>query len=344
MTQSFRLVKPDSLSAEEIERFFNRAFGPAKGDFLTQHRAWHYHDSPAQYFVLAEDGTIAAFNALIQSQCLLNNQIHECLWLVDIIVLPEFRGQGLQRLMDDAVRDLGRVRLGFPNEIASKIHRKHGWGVRQEATKLTLPLSMRVSNRVRLSQKITGKIARVVSAIVSPLYSTFFRLRRGNYTPQFTKRLTSPDFEQLVTIYENFQRSITLLTTHRSKDLLEWRYANAPYELQYYTAGELVIITRILEHKQLKTLRIMDIFGAIENVDLLNDAIQTVLRDASHAGVEQIQVITSHEPILQCLRSSGFWMEQSIDFCWYSQDEAMMAEIDATRAHWVFADSDFDAP
>jgi GNAT superfamily N-acetyltransferase len=351
MTSKFQLREASMLPEQERHSFFRKAFPGKKPAFLSANASWAYHNSAAIYFVQDEAGTIAGYNALIESHVWLGDKALSCLWLVDIIVLPEYRGQGLQRLLDEAVRDLPQLRLGFPNAVAAPIHKKHGWGVRQEGYKLTLPLSLRVSKRVQYSKKIPGHLGRFVSALVSPVYCLQWSWRARRYQGKQSQRLLQVDAKVLADVFLAHLPDTTLLTSYRDFAFIQWRYLDAPYadELRYYVAGQaespsLVLITRLMEHHDLRTLRILDIFGNLNDAAAIEDILRLALRDAADDGLEQITVIASHPKLLQVLATLGFWFKQSIDFCWYSTDKNLMEVVGAKQSHWVFADSDFDYP
>ena len=71
----------------------------------------------------------------------IDGQTHQAHWLVNIIVDPAFRGRGLQRMMDQRLKEMCDLLLGFPNALAAKIHRKHGWGVREHHRTVLLPFA-----------------------------------------------------------------------------------------------------------------------------------------------------------------------------------------------------------
>ena len=62
----------------------------------------------------------------------MNNKSILAYWWVDLIIDKIERGKGYQTFVDRYIRDLPDIKLGFPNENAALIHRKHSWEVQED--------------------------------------------------------------------------------------------------------------------------------------------------------------------------------------------------------------------
>ena len=110
-----------------LDDFLRRNFSGIKAEFLIEHGEWWYGGDHNRWVILAGD-QIAAYCAFLPTKVWINGGEENALWWVDLVVAPQFRGQGLQSIFDREILQRSEIKLGFPNELAAKIHRKHGWG------------------------------------------------------------------------------------------------------------------------------------------------------------------------------------------------------------------------
>jgi len=338
----FRLVPLTEVPRAAQEAFFVQAFGAQKAAFLLAHGAWWHRGSQARFAVLDASGQIAAYNALIASTIRRQQALDEVLWLVDIYVLPQQRGKGLQHVLDEGLRAIGRPQVGFPNAVAAPIHRKHGWGVRDDGWYLHWPISRRAQESLRYRAGWQGKVMRGLARLDAP-WQRRQRLAslQGLPTTQ-ARRLPSLDGALLA---EVAAQDASLLTTLRDEAYFAWRYGQCPYPQQFRAylaedAGQRVaLISRLLTIKGLRTLRLEDTFGAA-NPALLRQALVLALRDGLAQGAEHALAVTTDEAARAVYEGLGFRVGAPLAFCWYGQDAAWMGAIEALRPHWTFADSD----
>jgi len=162
----------------------------------------------------------------------------------------------------------------------------------------------------------------------------------------------NPDPETLAQVFMQYNADSSLMMTYRDAEYIQWRFLDAPYrnDLLFYFAGSdknkpnLVLVARRMELYGLRTVRLLDLWGNIDDVANLHDIIALAMKDAAQWEVEQIIAITTVPIINQVLRSLGFGMRQEIAFCWYTEDETEHRIVTDNRGHWMFADYDFDAP
>jgi hypothetical protein len=338
----FRLVPLAEASRAAQEAFFGQAFGPRKAAFLLAHGDWWHRGSQARFAVLDAQGQIAAYNALIASRIRRQQAVDDVLWLVDIYVLPQQRGKGLQHLLDEGLRAMGKPQVGFPNAVAAPIHRKHGWGVRDDGWYLHWPISRRADEALRYRAGWQGKLLRGLARLDDPWQRRQRAASLQDLPTAQARRLPALDGARLAQV---FSQHASPLTTLRDEAYFAWRYGQCPYPQQFRAylaedAGQQVaLISRLLKIKGLHTLRIEDSFGAARP-DLLRQALVLALRDGLAQGAEHALAVTTDESARAIYEGLGFRLGAPLAFCWYSQDAAWMAAIEALRPHWTFADSD----
>ena len=112
---------------------------------------------------------------------------------------PPFRGRGIQSLLDQEVRKRYPLLLGFPNRTAAAIHRRHGWGVREDGRVYLLPLR---PSRLRSVQKGRGLsvAARKAGAVCLSPAAALWRFRLGRFQPRSARRQDDPNPEKLAGI------------------------------------------------------------------------------------------------------------------------------------------------
>jgi GNAT superfamily N-acetyltransferase len=344
----FKIQRADQVDAPRLEQFLHRAYGPIKGDFLARHGAWWHRGNDNRLLVLSQ-GEIAAYCAVIPTRCRVGGTTHAALWWVDLVVLPEFRGLGLQRILDREMRERADLKLGFPNRLAARIHRRHGWGVREDFRVLMLPLEPRRLRMVRSAGGVRGAILRAGSSLLTPAARSL-RRRLSEYQPAGARPLTDPDVHALADIFFRYQDEAAA-TSVRDPEFLRWRYLEAPYrsELDFYVAGpaagpRTVLISRRLDQAGARAVRILDLFGDLSDRSLLRDLLLTCVRDAAGQGAVQVTILAALPRLRALLRSIGFWGSVKARFCWHSQAPELREQLGNKACHFCFADSDNDGP
>lgn len=335
-----RLCTPDDVDPAALHAFLERFFGATKADFLDRHGAW-WHDGQEQRLVLEKDGVIAAYCGVIPVRIHLGGETREGLWWMDLVVAPEFRGQGLQTILDLEVRKRCDLLLGFPNELASRIHLKHGWGVRDDLRVLLAPLDPARLGPVRRARGVRGAALRGAARMLTPLTS-IWRWRLARYVPTTTRQVDEPDVHRWAELAERMPYS----TTIRDEAHLRRRYLDAPYrdELRFYESATQVLIVRRLTRGSLSEERILDFFGDLSDPAGLQDLLRCSLSEAARRGVSQVTALVGPEELAGVFRRSGFLLSSPGRFCWSSPDPGVMDALRNARLHWTFGDSDNDDP
>ena len=342
------------VDPQQLRTFLTQAFNAQKADFLMQHSDWWHRDSPAR-FVAVEHSTdsIVGYCALIRSQVLLDDKPHDMYWWIDLIILPAYRGLGIQRLLDEAAKQTGHTQLGFPNALAAIIHRKHGWGVRTEGTRWQYTLNLTASARLRAYDGATGRVLRTLARVLNPAFRV---VKRAGLLSVSHPHITvtdeqKPDPLMLATIFTKHHPTQGTLTTQRDADFIRWRYLQAPYrdQLRFFIAYDqqqpvLALITRLLTVKGLKTLRILDVFGDLHNREALTSLLNCAQQEAVRCHADHILIVVTHDALAGPLRDLRFVRDDDnpLAFCWLSDSDEQMHAIEQLQPYWVFADSDLD--
>ncbi|MEE9217980.1 MAG: GNAT family N-acetyltransferase [Acidobacteriota bacterium] len=348
---AFKALRCCDLNEEVVARFFRKAFtNRKKAQFLIDHGGWWHREGKDRYLVAGPTGEPVGHFALIDTRVLLGGAPHDASWAIDLILLPEYRGRGIQTLLDSKIRSVGKLCLAFPNEIAGKIHRRHNWRGRREGFHLTFPFTLMALPRFRFSRGLKGRLARFLARGSFPL-SGLLRWYLSRYRPSTARRLKSPDPEVLSEVFFRHNLSNDLITTFRDADFFRWRYLQSPHYLEYtfYIVGpqtdpNLALITRLTHIHGVKTMRIVDIFGALEHESELRDILRLALRDSALHRVEQVVAMATVPRLIARLRAEGFILREGLDLCWYSENQAQMLAVEQSHHHWTLADSDKDPP
>jgi hypothetical protein len=347
-SSDIKLVTVDQLNGEEFDLFLRRHYGEVKGSFLRKHGQW-LHRGNTNRFAILKEGEIAAYCGIIPTNCAIDGRRHPALWWVDLIVAPQFRGQGLQTILDRAVRKACDLKLGFPNTLAAGIHLKHGWGVRDDGRFFLLPLHPLRVRHVLRSQGRKGTVLQLAARMLSPA-ARAMRWKLAGYRPLSARVDRDPQADILAGAFFRYMNG-NLLTTFRDEDYIRHRFLEAPYrsELTFYTAGPQhapthVLVARTSNSQWGTTTSILDVFGDFDNQEGLADIVRTARRDATLARSTQITVLSSVPQFSKVLRASGFLISSKMRFCWNSSSPDIMRDLGKQICHWSLADSDNDEP
>lgn len=334
-----RLRTAADADPDALHGFLEHFFGTSKADFLRRHGEWWYGGTENR-LVIESGGMIAAYCGVKPVRCLVDGAARDALWWIDLVVAPEFRGRGLQTLFDREVREKCDLLLGFPNELAARIHEKHGWGVREDLRTVLAPLRPLEVNAVRRSRGGPLRAA----ARVAATWAALWRRRLARYRSRQARRVDEPDVERWAELAR--RGSAGLATTLRDEAYLRRRYLDAPYrgELSFYESGPVVCITRRLERDGRTEARLLDLFGELDRLGSVRDAVRSALREAVRAGASQVTALAGDAEMARAFRRCGFLLGAKARFCWSSGNPRVMEALARGRQHWGLGDSDNDDP
>ncbi len=336
------------VDPEDLDTFLARHYSPAKVAFLRQSGRW-WHRGDHNRWVVTVGGRIAAYCAVIPCVCLVEGRPTPAVWWVDLFVAEEHRGTGLQRLLDLRVRDSAGLVLGFPNALAARVHRRHGWGVSEVPRVMLLPLRPANLKAVEERRGLAGLGIRAAAAAVVPAAAvlrgvlTSFRPGDSWQEPVFDARRAAALFAATV--------GPTVVTTLRDPESLAWRYAEGPdaADTRVFAAGPggtpaAMVVTRTLVRSGRKVVRILDVVGSLDSSRYIGPAVRLACGEAARSGAVQVTVLASNAGLRRLLLGLGFVVRAKTRFCWWSRDSAVMDAIGASPLHWVLGDSDNDEP
>lgn len=342
-----KLLDASQVEPVQLDAFLRRVYSVRKSDFLKKNGDW-LHRSNANRLIVQVDGRIAGYCAVIPTQVWAAGKAHSALWWVDLVIAPEYRGTGLQTLFDQRVREMADLLLGFPNQLAGIIHRKHNWGVREDAQVFLLPLIPSRVKMIRRAEGTRGIIMRAGALALSPL-AAIWREWLSTRRRARAWRLESFDGGALSNIFLH-ARTDNVNTTWRDEAYFDWRYTNAPQpeEISIYLAGAVTpthyLIARHLTHPDgLSYTRILDLFGDFADTTAMRDLLILAVQDAIVRGASQVTMVSSNQQLKRLAVRLGFLFSAPFCFCWWSESPELMS-VFAGENYWTLSDSDNDEP
>ena len=331
-----------------LDRFLCRVYRPGKAAFLRRNGDWWCRGQDNRW-VLEDSGKVVAYCAVMPTRILVGGEPVETVWWIDLVVDPDHRGRGLQRVFDDRVRSAAPLVVGFPNAVAAKIHRHHGWGVREDLRVLLMPLRPQEVGAVRRLRGWKGYGLRTVAAVLSPVgFALGCRLQ--GFRPRFARRIDVPDPATLADVFTR-RTEMAAATTLRDESYLRWRFFEAPYhrDLSFFGAGrggriDVAAITRKVEKEGCTAVRVLDLFGNLGDRELVREVMLLAARSAVETGAGQVTVMASDARLRGVLRRVGFIASAVSRFCWWGGDGGLMNHLADGQGLWSLADSDNDEP
>ncbi|MEW5938029.1 MAG: GNAT family N-acetyltransferase [Chloroflexota bacterium] len=345
---TIHLLDATQVDLALLDAFLRRVYPPLKSEFLRKHGDW-LHRSPSNRIIAQVDGQIAGYCAVIPTQVWAVGRVQSALWWVDLIVAPEFRGLGMQTLIDERVRGMSDLLLGFPNKLAGIIHRKHGWGVREDARALLLPLHPSQVKMARNAEGTRGLVLRLGAWGLAPL-AALWRTRLRAKRPRGVWKMESFDAKILSGVFLRARRD-GLNTTWRDAAYFDWRYAQSPHckDYRYFLAGarenptHYLILRHLTQPDGLRYTRILDLFGDLNDTVAIHHLLALAVQDALAHGSGQVTLASSLSALLRVAKRLGFIFSAPFGFCWRSASAEWMSAF-AGENYWTLSDSDNDAP
>lgn len=336
------------VDREALNHFLRRVYSERKADFLEHNGDW-WHRGRRNRWVLEDRGTVVAYCAVIPSAMCVGGERVDAAWWVDLVVDPNHRGRGLQRAFDTRVREAAPLIVGFPNALAARIHRKHGWGVREDLEVRLLPLRPVDIVRRRALRGATALGMRAASVAAAPV-AAWVRHRLNGFKPRYGTVVERPRTEDLAGIFRRNLESSSI-TTFRDEKYLNWRYLEAPWydDLCFVVGGrrgvaEVAAVIRFVQNGKFTVAKILDLFGALNNRDVVRDVVWSAASQALSRGACQMTAMSSSRAVSAYLREAGFILRGRGRFCWTSNDDDLTTRFGATPLHLVLGDSDNDEP
>jgi GNAT superfamily N-acetyltransferase len=344
---------PDVRSADQVDpralsSFLYQAYRPGKASFLDQHGEW-WHRGQHNRWVIEQDGEVVAYCAVIPTVLRVAGERRPAVWWVDLVVDPAHRGRGLQHILDERVRSAAPLVVGFPNELAAAIHRRHGWGVRDDLEVRLLPLHPAGIVRHRAADNRPGPMMRSAALLAAPA-AAVLRRRLMTRVSRFSGVLDRPGGGELAEIFSSAQLN-GVATTDRDRDYIEWRYLGAPYRDELAVVGggrgdrpSTIAVVRVMDGGGDTVSRILDLFGDLDDWEVVHDVLLTAARHSLRCGACQVTAMAANLGLLRHLRRAGFLAGSRARFCWRGSSSTDFATFGGPGLHVVLGDSDNDEP
>jgi|GEM_PF-1488948 len=343
------VLAADQVDPNLLKAFLCKVYSPLKCNFLNAHGQW-WNQSNKNRLIIQLEGNIIGYCAIIPTRTYLTGHVQSALWKIDLIIDPNYRGRGFQKLFDRRVQEMAELLLGFPNAgISSRVHRKLGWNVREDARILLLPLSPQNVKTVCSAKGLRGTILRCGALVLSPLAASW-RTRIANQQPEHVWKMVQFDGEILSKIFMQSKRDV-INTTWRDRKYFEWRYGAAPQpqEYSYYLAGSeaapshYLIARHLTQGSNLRYTRILDLFGDFNDTSAVRNLLTLAVQDAISRKSGQVTLLASIPELRLLANHIGFLFSSQVNFCWLSKSTELMSAL-AGLNYWTLADSDNDAP
>lgn len=342
----YEVTSLNNLPREFLTAFHRSVGISPNGPAAARRDSWQVGSDENHLGVIVR-GALAGYCALIPTRVLLQDRIAEAHWWIDLIVAPPFRGRGVQSLLDREVRQRYPLLLGFPNRTAAAIHRRHGWGVREDGRVYLLPLRPCRIRGVQKGRGLTGAALRSAAVCLSPA-AVLWRQRLRRFQPRSARRCRGPEPERLARIFSAFQAP-DAVTTSREESYFQRRYLDAPNraELAFYEAGpprapSLILIARHQPRPEGLVTRILDLFGDLSDQAGVKDLLKFVLKDAIEIGACQVTGLNWSKALGPLWPALGFFIRARARFCWYSHSTKLMEGLRHAPLYWTLGDSDQD--
>ncbi len=336
------------VDREALGRFLRAQYRQRKAAFLDKHGDW-WHRGAGNRWVIEEGGEVVAYCAVIPTTMQVGGEEIDAAWWVDLVVDPAHRGRGLQAAFDREVRAAAPLIVGFPNALAAKIHRGHGWGVREDLELRMMPLRPLQIARDRAGTAGYRAVLRLAAVAAAPTGRRLCQ-RLETYEPRFSRMLDRWDADELAAVFANARPS-AVVTTPRDAKYLRWRYLDAPYRDEIFVVGagtgdalRVVVVIRVFERGGKTVARVLDLFGDLRDAEVVHDALMAAAKHAHSLGACQVTSMGAHPELSRRLRSAGFFVASRARFCWSASDAAVQAAIGSADLHLVLGDSDNDEP
>ena len=303
--------------------------------FLIKFGSW-LHKGDSNRFALVLNNRIIGYYGIIPTILSNTGKLEKAIWWNDLIISKEFRGNGYQNIIDDHIRNRSEIKLGFPNIVASKIHKKHGWYIDNSLKVMIFPIKPMLINKKISKNKLFSQL---ISFMSKP-----FLKKALKYKPRWSSKDSKPKLEY----YRNiFHMNRYLCTTNRDMNYFKDKYIDSPFydEYLFYHCKKnkrvniYLICRKIITAKGL-SLRIVDIFGSTWDFSALMDLIILVIRDSINEDLTHITVLESDKKIQALMFICGFFLFKKARVCFYVNPHANIKKLQ--KARWVFADSDND--
>jgi GNAT superfamily N-acetyltransferase len=353
-----------------IQQFIRLTYGPLARFKAEPRWLWQFINNPSNPFddrsapvwIAVADTAVVGQIAVQPTKMKIGDSIYQGGWIVDVMILPSFRGLGLGHRLHEAVAQRMQLLVMLTMAPATRriadragsITLDDAWQYSRvchvEPSDISRYVRVRLSNReyarnfLEILLKVPG-VCRLVAALTNGFVGARDLLRRLPSTDgtMTEVRVFGPEFDQF---WQTIGRRFPALTVRDSR-YLDWRFVQCPnlrYRSFALTIGKAIrgyVVLRRTETEELRQGIISDLVAAPGDVQSLRTLLVYAL---IHFGkdVASVECVTSSEEIRALLREFGFIRTRTTrPTCWASEKN-IRREIEQLRSSWYFTKSDHD--
>jgi hypothetical protein len=264
--------------------------------------------------------------------------------LIDGMMLPEYRGQGVfsrltKLVMEKTSRHFEYI-IGFPNALSIGPCCNAGFKVFSPMSTFVLPLRGRYIGRRVSSNRFLQSVA---TGLASPLVSMNRIMRGGRSTIVTLAERGDPDASGMARMngLPDIPHAVAAV---RDSSFLTWRFFRAPTRRYVFfdmlvgreTVGYLVV------REQDRDREIVDLYVRPSDPQLSRNALRAIALDSRSAGFDSLQIqCPPTNYFVDNLRHSGFWeMKESAHVIMFPVSERAHA-LRSEEYFMTHADSDW---
>ena len=333
-----KIIIKSLLNADKngVTRFLKNEFSRKKSDFLIKHGEW-LHNGNENRYVLLHGRKVIGYFGIIPIKVHWGKKQKDAFWWIDLFISSKYRGKGYQKIVDEYIRNKPGLKIGFPNKIAAIIHKKNGWTICDQSKVMMIPIKPSKSSLFKGENIFLGNF---FDFLIKPLIHL-----RSKTNSKWSYKDMHPNFDEYADI---FRKTIgEKITIEKNSEYFKWRYFNSPYknEYDYYVCqksieSEVILISRrVVENIGLK-IRIVDMFGNLNDSAAVKDLVGFVINDSIKSNALQISILESNKSLQILLFQMGFIFFSKARFCYFPESDENRKEKLLMR--WSLSDSDND--
>jgi GNAT superfamily N-acetyltransferase len=340
---------------------------PFKGEHRWQ---WQFAENPfgpeapehIPVWVAVDDGKVVGQIAVQATQVMIEGAICSAGWIVDVMILPAYRGRGLGNQLYDAVaRDVPILLMVTMAPATRRMAERDGaielgdawqfsrW-VRLRPDDVLRYLLQRLENRSRLLA-----VARIgcdvfqFHRMFAPLANAALAVRNvARRQPRIGLEIAEVERfgPEIDALWQSVAHHYAALSVRDSR-YLNWRFVDCPdlsYRRFVARKGDLVVGYSVLRRTEPVELRlgvIVELFAAPDDTATLGSLLDHAMH---HFGsdVASIECVTSHPETAGMLRARGFHRTRTTMATGSFADPVLRDHARSLRGKWLFTKSDHD--
>ncbi len=353
-----------------VDEFINATYEDLAPFKMGRRFDWQFLENPVRqsglcpYWIAIDKarGLVAGAIAVQEGNLLSRGHRHRAGWVVDVMVRPEYRGQGLGHRIHERVANEFETMVTLTMAPATRrIIEKHGCVTLGSVIQLDRPLHVtrgtasrylrhRTKNRPRLNSFTRAALRfPIVPAICCGLCNAWsaaarllHRTPRSQIQVTEAPELNASDCDFLVRLGQDRQNLF-----ERSPEFMQWRFCKSP-DLQYemfratrgaQTAG--MVVLRVFHAGEMPVGTIVDILSLTADREILDALVHHAIRHFT-GRVELVDAAASAPDVVAALRRACFAKTRTMKPTLVSTDPRLVQEVSQDAGKWFFSKADHD--